>query len=147
MAITSAEAATAHTQSRMESNAGSSGNRTETAMMKLSSCSGRDAPLGTPMIDLSNRGIHRLLYALLDEICDTARATYRGRMSARLLGRALALRIGLPVWECQRVAKAWKRQRLPVGARRSWPRLEDPRRSLRPWTTGQVLRGSRRAAV
>ena len=107
-------------------------------MMKLSSCSGRDAPLGTPMIDLSNRGIHRLLYALLDEISDTARATNRGRMSARLLGRALALRIGLPVWECQRVAKAWKRQRLPVGgARRPWPRLEDPRRSLRPWTTGQ----------
>jgi hypothetical protein len=96
------------------------------------------APLGAPMIDLSNRGIRRLLYALLDEISDTARATYRGRMSARLLGRALALRVGLPVWECQRVAKAWKRQRLPVGgARRPWPRLEDPRRSLRPWTTGQ----------
>jgi hypothetical protein len=88
-------------------------------MMKLSSCSGRD----------------RLLYALLDEISDTARATYRGRMSARLLGRALALRIGLPVWECQRVAKAWKRERLSVGgARRPWPRFsgkEGPRLSLR----------------
>jgi hypothetical protein len=66
------------------------------------------------MIDLTNRGIRRLLYALLDEISDTARATYRGRMSARLLGRALALRMGLPVWHCQRVAKAWKRERRMV---------------------------------
>ena len=49
------------------------------------------------MIDLTNKGIRCLLYALLDEISDTARATNRGRMSARLLGRALALRIGLPV--------------------------------------------------
>jgi hypothetical protein len=90
------------------------------------------------MIDLTNKGIRCLLYALLDEISDTARATNRGRMSARLLGRALALRIGLPVWECQRVAKAWKRQRHPVGgARRPWPRLEDFGRSSRPWTTGQ----------
>jgi hypothetical protein len=90
------------------------------------------------MIDLTNKGIRCLLYALLDEISETARATNRGRMSARLLGRALALRIGLPVWECQRVAKAWKRQRHPVGgARIPWPRLEDPQRSSRPWTTGQ----------
>jgi hypothetical protein len=67
------------------------------------------------MMDLTNKGIRRLLYALLDEISDTARATYRGRMSARLLGRALALRIGLPVWECQRVAKAWKREHRTLG--------------------------------
>jgi len=72
---------------------------------------------GAAMIDLANKGIQCLLYALLDEISDTARATNRGRMSARLLGRALALRIGLPVWECQRVAKAWKRRRHPVGGR------------------------------
>jgi len=64
-----------------------------------------------PMIDLTNKGIRRLLYAALDDISDTARATNRARMSARLLGRALALRLGLPVWECQRVAKAWKRER------------------------------------
>jgi hypothetical protein len=93
------------------------------------------------MIDLTNKGIRCLLHALLDEISDTARATYRGRMSARLLGRALALRIGLPVWECQRVAKAWKRERLSVGGtRRLWPRSpgkEGPRLSLRPEITGQ----------
>ena len=39
------------------------------------------------MIDLTNKGIRCLLYALLDEISETARATNRGRMSARLLGR------------------------------------------------------------
>jgi hypothetical protein len=67
------------------------------------------------MIDLTNKGIQGLLYAVLDDISDTARATYRARMSARLLGRALALRMGLPVWQCQRVAKAWKQERRSVG--------------------------------
>jgi hypothetical protein len=66
------------------------------------------------MIDLTHKGIRRLLYALLDEISDTARATYRGRISARLLDRTLALRMGLPVWHCQRVAKAWKLERRTV---------------------------------
>jgi hypothetical protein len=96
IAITSVEAATAHTQSRIEE--------------------------GAAMIDLTNNGIQSLLYAVLDDISDTARATYRARMSARLLGRALALRMGLPVWQCQRVAKAWKQERRSVCSRGSTAR-------------------------
>jgi hypothetical protein len=42
------------------------------------------------------------LFGILDDIAVGARAAHRGRISARLLGRVLAYRVGLPVWDCQR---------------------------------------------
>jgi hypothetical protein len=63
------------------------------------------------MIDLSDRAIAAALFKLLDEIATTAKATSRGRISARLLGRALGMRLGIPVWEAQTVAKAWQAAR------------------------------------
>jgi hypothetical protein len=46
-------------------------------------------------IDLSDKAIAAALNRVLDEIAETARATSpTGRVSARLIGRVLALRLG-----------------------------------------------------
>lgn len=60
--------------------------------------------------DLSDKAIAAALFRLLDEIADTtAKETSRqGKTSARLLGRVLAFRLSLPVFEGQRVAKGWQ---------------------------------------
>jgi len=62
-------------------------------------------------IDLSDKAIAAALNRLLEEIAETARATSpTGRMSARLIGRALALRLGVSTWEAQRAAKTLGRR-------------------------------------
>jgi hypothetical protein len=70
--------------------------------------------------DLSDKAIAAALFGLLDEIEDTvAKATSpQGSISARLLGRVLAFRLGLPMFEAQRVAKAWQATRR--GGRPPW---------------------------
>jgi hypothetical protein len=68
-------------------------------------------------IDLSDKAIAAALNRVLDEIAETARATSpTGRMSARLIGRVLAVRLGIPVWTGQTAAKRRAR-----GAR--WARM------------------------
>jgi hypothetical protein len=71
------------------------------------------------MIDLSDQAIAAALFKLLDEIAGTAKATSRGRISGRLVGRVLAVRLGISVWEAQTVAKAWQaaRRGRPLNAR------------------------------
>jgi hypothetical protein len=60
----------------------------------------------------NDRAVTAALALLLDEITARARAAHPGgRVSARLIGRVLAYRTGLPVWEGQRLAKAWKATR------------------------------------
>ena len=51
--------------------------------------------------------VRRLCFVILDEIAATARASTDVRISARLVGRVLGMRLGLRTWEAQRVAKAW----------------------------------------
>jgi hypothetical protein len=59
-------------------------------------------------VDLSDKAIAAALNRLLDEIAETARATSpTGRMSRRLIGRVLALPLGIPVWTGQTAAKRW----------------------------------------
>jgi hypothetical protein len=70
------------------------------------------------MIDLSDRAIAAALFKLLDEIAGTAKATSRGRISARLVGRVLAMRLGISIWEAQTAAKAWQAARRKVGHER-----------------------------
>jgi hypothetical protein len=66
-------------------------------------------------VDLSDKAIAAALNRVLDEIAETARATSStGRVSRRLIGRVLAVRLGIPVWTGQTVAKRWAR-----GARRA----------------------------
>ena len=68
-------------------------------------------------VDLSDKAIAAALNRALDEIAEAARATSpTGRVSARLIGRVLAVRLGIPVWAGQTAAKRWAR-----GAR--WARM------------------------
>ena len=61
-------------------------------------------------IDLSDKAIAAALNRVLDEIAETARATSpTGRVSRRLIGRVLAVRLGIPVWTGQTAAKRWPR--------------------------------------
>jgi hypothetical protein len=60
-------------------------------------------------IDLSDKAIAAALNRVLDEIAETARATSPGRVSRRLIGRVLAVRLGIPVWTGQTAAKRWAR--------------------------------------
>jgi hypothetical protein len=70
---------------------------------------------GDPLPGLSDKAIAAALNRVLDEIAETARAAAStGRVSRRLIGRVLAVRLGIPVWTGQTVAKRWAR-----GARRA----------------------------
>ena len=62
-------------------------------------------------VDLSDKAIAAALNRVLDEIAETARATSpTGRVSRRLIGRVLAVRLGIPVWTGQTAAKRWARR-------------------------------------
>jgi len=63
-------------------------------------------------LDLSDRAIAAAVFRLLDEIEQAARDTKpAGKIHARDLGRSLGLRIGIPTWQAQRIAKAWRAER------------------------------------
>jgi hypothetical protein len=77
-------------------------------------------------------------FDLLDEIADGAETNRHCRISARLLGRVLAIRLGLRVFDAQRVAKAWQSDQrrkagtLSAGIRRQFGRSgHTPRRRCR----------------
>jgi hypothetical protein len=58
-------------------------------------------------VDLSNKAIAAALNQVLDEIAEIARAASpAGRVSRRLIGRVLAVRLGIPVWTGQTGALA-----------------------------------------
>jgi hypothetical protein len=60
-------------------------------------------------VDLSDKAIAAALNRMLDEIAETARATSpTGRLSRRLIGHMLAVRLGIPVWTGQTAAKRWR---------------------------------------
>jgi hypothetical protein len=62
-------------------------------------------------VDPSDKVIAAALNRLLDEIAEAARATSpTGRVSRRLIGRVLALRLGVSTWEAQRAAKTLGRR-------------------------------------
>ena len=62
-------------------------------------------------LDLTDKTIAALCVKLLREIAERARASDPGGLvSARLCGRVLALRLGVPTFEAQRVAKTLGRR-------------------------------------
>jgi hypothetical protein len=62
-------------------------------------------------LNSNGRAVTAALALVLDEITRDARAAHPGgRISARLIGRVLAYRIGVRPWEGQRLAKAYVMQ-------------------------------------
>jgi hypothetical protein len=62
----------------------------------------------------------RFCFALCDEIDARARGVSKGPIHSRLVGRVLGLRLGMPTWEAQRIAKSWKRHRRAVRRAPLW---------------------------
>ena len=54
------------------------------------------------------------------EIDARARAVSKGPIHSRLVGRVLGLRLGMPTWEAQRIAKSWKKHRRRVRRSPLW---------------------------
>src|SRR5262245_20185224 len=77
------------------------------------------------IVDLTDHAVRRAVFAAFDGLAAEQRAKPKGsdRISTRGLAWVVSWQFGLPMWDCQRLAKAWRRSQranarsLPAAAR------------------------------